>query len=205
MKKCCPGGPFCNLLDPETREYLCKHATISYLMPKQIQTKQSYDQLEVIAKGALLKYTLFEDGSEESLDVLSEGEIINEHLLLWGHSSLKSPHLLGNSPNMEFQTMALTKVTICNYPIGVIQTLFDENREFSKALLQSISQHLLRLQINAMKVRTLTGIEKVQFVYKVLKNLDVDMELITQEDLALIIGVSRNTIVRALKTIQDKA
>jgi CRP-like cAMP-binding protein len=203
MKKSCPNSPFCNLLDPPTRDLLCSHATLSYLSPKQIQTNRSEDQLEIIAKGALLKYTLFEDGSEESIDVLSEGDIIGEHLLLWGNNSIKSPHLVGGPHYSEFQIMALTEVVICNYPIDLIQTLFDENREFSKAILQTISQHLLRLQINAMKVRTLNGTEKVEFTYKVLKNLGIDMSLITQEELALIIGVSRNTIARALKAIKD--
>ena len=202
MKKCCPNSPFCKLLDPTTKALLCRHSTISYLNPKQIQTHQSEEQLEIIAKGALLKYTLFEDGSQESIDVLSEGDIIGEHLLLSGNSSLETPHLIGGPHYYEFQTMALTEVTICTYPIDLVRTLFDENREFSKAIIQTISQHLLRLQINAMKVRTLNGTEKVEFVYRVLQNLGINMSLITQEELALICGVSRNTIVRALKTIK---
>jgi CRP-like cAMP-binding protein len=203
MKKGCPNSPFCNLLDPSTKEMLCRSATISYLSPKQVQTHQSEDQLEVIAKGALLKYTQFEDGSQESIDVLSEGDVIGEHLLLLGNPAFQSPHLMEGPNYSDFQTMALTDVTLCTYPIDIIRTLFDENREFSKAIIQTISQHVLRLQINAMKVRTLNGTEKVEFVYKVLKNLGVNMSLITQEELALIVGVSRNTIVRALKIIKD--
>lgn len=204
MKKNCPGNPFCDSLDPETRKTLCKHATISFQMPKQIQTEHSDDQLEIIAKGVLLKFTLFEDGSQESTDMLREGDIINEHLLLWGNPSLNSPHLIGGPNHTDFQTMSLTKVTKCNYPMEVIRTLFDENKPFSQALLQNVAKHLLRLQINAMKARTLGGIEKVEITYRVLENLDVDMKHITQEDLAFITGVSRNTVVRALKKIHEE-
>lgn len=203
MKRSCPGNPFCDSLDKDTRALLCKHSTVSYQMPKQIQTEQSEEQLEIVAKGVLLKFTLFEDGSQESIDVLSEGEIISEHLLLWGNPTLNSPHLMGSPNYNDFQTMALTHVTKCIYPIGVVRKLFDENKQFSQALLRNLSQHLLRIQINAMKVRTLGGIEKVEFVYHVLENLGVDMIHITQEELAMITGVSRNTIVRALKKIHE--
>ena len=204
MKKNCPGNPFCDSLDPETRKILCKHATISFQMPKQIQTEHSDYQLEIIAKGVLVKYTLYEDGSQESIEVLGEGDIVNEHLLLWGNPSLKSSPLMVGPNHTDFQTMALTKVTKCIYPIEVIRTLFDENKPFSQTLLQNLANHLLKLQKNVMKARTLGGIEKIEITYRVLENLDVDMKLITQEDLALIAGVSRNTVVRALKKIHQE-
>lgn len=202
MKKHCKISPFCDLLDCETRKLICRHATVSFRMPKQIQTLQSEDQLEIVTEGVLLKYTLFEDGSQESFDIISEGEFINKHLLL-GDKPLKTPHLIESQNNFEFRTMPLTKVTICNLPIDLVRTLFIENHQFSKAILQTISQHLLRFQINALKIRTLNCNERVEFAYKVLKNLKVDIKSLTQEELALIVGVSRNTIVRALKKIKD--
>lgn len=204
MKKNCTGSPFCALLDPKTRELLCRHATMTYLMPKQIQTQHSQDQLEIVAEGALLKYMLFEDGSQESIDIISDGEIIGEHILLGDSPKLDTPHLLETeNPNyFEYQTLALTKVTICNYPIDLVRTLFTENQQFARAILQSISQRLLRYQINEMKIRSFSGHERVEYAFKVLKNLNVDIKTLTQEELVLIIGVSRNTLVRALKTIK---
>lgn len=203
MKKNCPGNPFCDSLDPETRQALCKHATISFQMPKQVQTEHSDDQLEIVAKGVLLKFTLSEDGSQKNIDVLREGEIINDYLLLWGNPSLDYPDSFGSYNYADIQTMALTKVTKCIYPIEVIRTFFDESKPFSQALLQNLANHLLKLQIIAMRARTLSGIEKVETTYHVLEDFGVDMKYITQEDLTLITGVSRNTVVRTLRKIHS--
>lgn len=188
MKKCA-GNPFCSSLDPETRELLCTNVTVTYQKPKQIQTNQWNEQLEIIAEGVLLKYTLLEDGSQKSIELVKSGGLLGEHLLF---DNIEYP---------DYHTMALTDVKKCNYPIKVIERLFNENRNFAQILTQNLTKHLASNHKFWVEMHSRSGVEKVEYVYQLLERLDVDMSVITQEDLALIAGVSRVTVVRAMKTI----
>jgi CRP-like cAMP-binding protein len=192
MKKSCKGNPFCKNLDEVTRENLCKHVTVSYQMPKQIQSYQADEmirQFEIVSEGVLLKYTLLEDGTQQSIEIVKEGGLLGEHLLFENHDY------------PDYFTMALSKVRKCNYPIKVIQNLFDENKNFARVLTQSLTKHLSRNHVFWIDLHSLRGEEKVQYVYSYLEKLGCDMKVITQEDIALIAGVSRITVARAMKRI----
>lgn len=191
MKKSCPGNSFCNSLNPKTRESLCKNVTVTYHLPKQIQTTQWNEQLEIVSNGVLLKYTLLEDGSQKSIEIVKEGGLLGEHLLF------------DNIPYPEYHTMALTEVKKCNYPIKVIEHFFNEDRNFAQVLTQSLTRNLASNHKFWVEMLSRNCVEKVDYVYQLLESLDVDMTNITQEDLALISGVSRVTVVRAMRTIFD--
>lgn len=189
MKKNCTGNPFCSSLDANTLDLLCRNVTVTYQKPKQIQSNQWNEQLEIIAEGVLLKYTLLEDGSQRSIELVKSGGLLGEHLLF------------DNIDYPDYHTMALTDVKKCNYPIKVIESLFKENRNFAQVLTQTLTKHLASNHKFWVEIHSRSGVEKVEYVYQLLQSLNVDMSNITQEDLALIAGVSRVTVVRAMKTI----
>lgn len=180
-------------LDPETRELLCEQATITYQKSKQIQLmNQGNENLEIIIEGVLLTFTLLEDGSQEGIQVVKSGDILGTHLLF---------------ERLDFpvtHTMSLTEVTRCSFPIKFIKDLFNENSQFAHALMKNLTLDHAHNLSNWVYLRSKNGPEKVEYVYKLLKSLNVDMCLITQEDLALIAGVSRITVARAMKTIFKK-
>lgn len=186
----CTKNSFCELLDEETKKFLCQHVTITYQTPKQITNYLSQGNFQIVSEGVLLKYTLLEDGTQKSIDIIKAGELLGEHLLF---DNIEYP---------EYSTMALTEVKICNYPIQMIRQLFNENRQFAYALTQSLTKRVTKNQTFWVKLHSLPGAEKVQLIYDTLKELDVDLQLITQEDLALMAGVSRITVARAMKNIQ---
>lgn len=189
MNISCKGNPFCNSLNTQTRNILCKHVTVTYQTPKQIQSNQWKEQLEIIAEGVLLKYTLLEDGSQKCIELVKEGGLLGEHQLF---KNVEYPY---------YHTMALTTVKKCIYPIEIIEKLFEENKLFAQVLLKSLSEHLANIATHSVKMHSKNGTEKIEYVYELLQDLGVDMTLITQEDLALIAGVSRITVARAMKHI----
>lgn len=192
MKIQCPNNPFCDSLDPNTREFLCEHSTLIYQMPKQIQTAdQGNKHLEIIVEGVLFTFSLLEDGTQEFIHLIRKGDILGTRLLF---DKISCP---------EYNTMTLTEVQKCSIPIKIAEKLFHENREFAQALMQnllSMTSNLTRW----VSMRSKNGAEKVRNVYELLQELDIDMNMITQEDLALIAGVSRITVARAMKNIYKK-
>lgn len=189
MKNRCTKNSFCNTLDPETKKLLCQHVTVTYQTPKQITNYLSQGNFQIVAEGVLLKYTLLEDGTQKSIEIIKAGELLGEHLLF---DNLQYP---------DYSTMALTDVKICNYPIKIIKQLFNENRQFAYALTQSLTKHVTKNHVFWVQLHSLSGAEKVEYLYNMLKELNVNLQLITQEDLALIAGVSRITVARAMKNI----
>lgn len=189
VKKDCKDNPFCILLDKHIREELCEHAVVTYLEPKQIRYYQENEQLEIISEGILVTFTLAEDGSQNAIELVRKGDILGTHLL--------SKHI--DYPN--YHTMALAKVKICNFPVKVIKRLFDSQRQFAQVLLQNISQRHAKNSIFWMNMYSKTSEEKVKYIYELLQEEQADMNRITQEDLALIAGVSRISVARAMKAI----
>lgn len=187
MNKECSANPFCTSLDSDTRELLCSNVTVTYQKPKQIQSNQWNKQLEIVAEGVLLKYTLLEDGSQKSIELVKPGGLLGQHLLF---EDIEYPN---------YHTMALTEVKKCNYPIKLIKQLFDENKNFSLVLTQTLTKHMANNHTFWIEMHSRNSVEKVEYVYHLLEQSFVDMTLITQEDLALIAGVSRITVVRAMK------
>ncbi|NLL17877.1 MAG: Crp/Fnr family transcriptional regulator [Clostridia bacterium] len=189
MRKNCKCNPFCSLLDTNIRKQLCEHAIITYQEPKQIQFYQGNEQLEIISDGVLVTFTFLEDGSQKAIELVQEGDILGTHLL--------SRHI--DYPN--YHTMSLTQVKVCNLPFKVIKTLFDGERQFAQVLLQYISQRHAKNSIFWMTIYSKNSEEKVKYIYELLQGNNVDMNRITQEDLAMIAGVSRISVARAMKII----
>lgn len=192
MKKQCKGSPFCDSLDAKTRDFLCEHSTLIYQMPKQIQSAdQKNNDLEIIVEGVLFTFSLLENGTQEFIHLIRKGDVLGTRLLFDKISCT------------VYNTMTLTEVQKCSIPIKVVEKLFNENRQFSQALMEnllSMTNNLTRW----VSMRSKNGVEKVKNVYELLKELDIDMNTITQEDLALIAGVSRITVARSMKDIYKK-
>jgi CRP-like cAMP-binding protein len=189
MPKNCCGNPFCDSLDPQTRKLLCENVTITYQKAKQSSTEHGQEQIEIIAEGTLLTFTLLEDGAQSSIEIIKCGDILGTHL--FAHSS--------DYP--EYHTLALTDIKKCNIPLKVVETLFQENRDFARMLLQNLSQRHTRNSLHWVMMHSKSGDEKVKFIYELLKSSNVEMTNITQEELAFITGVSRITVARAMKNI----
>ena len=193
MKKTCKHcNPFCHSLDDITREMLCGHITVTFLKPKQVQSFGSNEQLGIVAGGVFLTFTLLENGSQESIELVKEGDILGTHLL-------------SNSVNYpEYYLMPLTEAKLCSIPLQVIKNQFNQNLHFAQVLLQSISQLHARNSIHSVNMNSKKGEDKVEYIYQSFQNLKIDMNIITQEDLALIAGVSRITVARAMKKLFNR-
>jgi len=192
VEKKCKCNPFCNALDSETRQLLCQHVTCTYQKQKQIQSDHWAEQIEIIAEGSLLSFTLLEDGTQKSIEIVQPGDILGTHLF-------------SNNPDFpEYHTLALNDVKKCNFPVHVFENLFQNNRQFAQTLLQNISNHHARNSMHWVKMHSKNGEEKVEYIYELLKSSNVDMNRITQEELALIAGVSRITVARAMKQLFRK-
>lgn len=193
MKNQCMNNPFCNSLDSQTRQLICEHAAITFQKLKQMQAvNQGSENFEIIIEGVLLTFTLLEDGTQESIQLVKSGDILGTHLLF---EKLQSP---------VTHTMSLTEVKRCNLPVRFIESLFHENRQFAQALMKNLTLDHASSLSNWVYLRSKNGPEKVAYIYKLLQKLNVDMNFITQEDLALIAGVSRITVARAMKDIYKK-
>ncbi|HHW07182.1 MAG TPA: Crp/Fnr family transcriptional regulator [Clostridia bacterium] len=193
MKNCHNQNPFCRSLDAGTREQLCEHATIVSQEPKQVQLNHGAQQLEIVAKGVLVTFTILEDGSQKSIELVREGDILGTHLL---SKNIDYP---------DYYTMALTTVQKCIFPLKVIRQLFDDNKQFAQVLLQNISKRHAKNSIFWMTMYAKSSEEKVRYIYELLQHEQVDMTRITQEDLALLAGVSRISVARAMKIIGKQA
>lgn len=189
VKKNCKGNPFCLLLDNQIREQLCEHAVVTYQEPKQIRYYQGNEQLEIIAEGLLVSFAVLENGSQKAIELVQKGDLLGTHLL--------SKHI--DYP--YYHTMALTPIKMCSFPVIVIKKLFDRERQFAQILLQSISQRHAKNSIFWLNMYSKNSEDKVKYIYELLQAEKVDLTMITQEDLALLAGVSRISVARALKTI----
>lgn len=192
MKNQCAGSFFCNKLTPEARAFLCEHSTSIIQMPRQIQSSyQRNPRLEIIVKGALFSFNYNEDGSQEFIHLIKEGDVLGARQLF---DQLNIP---------EYNMMTLTEVHKCSIPIKFAKQLYHENREFAQALMESMLEMMSSLT-QWVSMRSKNGTEKVQRVYELFQDLHIDMSAITQEDLALVAGVSRITVARAIKDIYKK-
>ncbi|HHY25657.1 MAG TPA: Crp/Fnr family transcriptional regulator [Desulfitobacterium dehalogenans] len=192
MKKQCEGNPFCDALDPGTRAYLCENSTFIVQMPRQIQsTDLGNPRLEIIHKGVLFTFNLLEDGSQEFIHLIKKGDVLGTR------------HFFDRLAIPEYNLMTLTEVHKCSIPIKVAEKLYHENRDFAQALTENLLDMMNNLT-RWVSMRSKNGTEKVQQVYELLQDLDIDMTMITQDDLALIAGVSRITVARAMKDIYKK-
>lgn len=189
MPKNCCGNTFCDSLDSQTRKILCENVTITYQRAKQYSSEHGQEQIEIIAEGTLLIFTLLEDGNQSSIELIKSGDILGTHLFSHSHDY------------PEYHTLALTDIKKCNIPLKVVETLFQENSHFARMLLQNLSQRHTRNSLHWVKMQSKSGEEKVKFIYDLLKSIDVDMSLITQEEIAFIAGVSRITVARAMRTL----
>ncbi|KTE92411.1 Crp/Fnr family transcriptional regulator [Desulfitobacterium hafniense] len=193
MNQPCKNNPFCSSMAPTIRELLCSHATTTYQISRQIQAiNQGDKQLEIIVDGVLIAFTILEDGTQKGIELIKKGDILGTHLLF---------DKLEYSP---YHTMALNEIKKCIFPVKYIEGLFHENSLFAQALMQNLSRHLAKNNIFWMSMHSKDGEEKVKYIYKLLQDSNVDMNKIIQEDLALIAGVSRTTVARAMKTIYKK-
>lgn len=192
MKECA-GNPFCLSLRPKLREALCAKATLTYQKAKQTQMINSaMPILRLSLKGSSFLLLSWKMAPKRGFSCLKAG-IFSGHIFLFERLPFPVTHLL-----------ALTDVTRCNFPIYFIEDFFHDNRDFAKALMKNLTlDHAANLS-NWVHMHSKNGPEKVAYVYKKLQKLDVDMNSITQEDLALIAGVSRITVARSMKDIYRK-
>lgn len=192
MKECA-NNSFCRSLEPKIREALCAKATLTYLKSKQtLMVNPGKDNFEILVKGIEFAFTVLEDGSQEGIQLLKSGDTLGTHLLF------------ERLPFPVTHILTLTNVTRCNFPIQFIEDFFHNNREFAQALMKNLTlDHAANLS-NWVHMHSKSGPEKVAHIYKKLQKLDVDMNSITQEDLALIAGVSRITVARSMKDMYKK-
>lgn len=185
----CICNPFCSALDIDTRQELCRHVIVTSQKPKEFTSSHGHEQIEIIAEGIMLMFTLSEDGDQQSVEVVRPGDLVGTH------------HFARKKDYPECHMLSLTYVKKCIFPVSVIEHLFQENHAFAYTLLQNIADRHVRNSMHWVKMHAMKSDEKVVYIYRLLEGEGVDMTRITQDDLALISGVSRISVARAMKKI----
>ena len=182
---------FCKTLDETTKKQLCNYSVIVTQKRKQVEPFHIYkDSIEIILEGFCIVQTYSADGKRLFNTIMVPGDIIGSYLNF---------DAFENSP--IYDIVALTDVKKCIIPKKVYDKLFHNNVSFANAIAFNLTEMLVRLTRWTF-LHSLTGSERITYVCNELKKLGLaDLNNLTQEDIAFIAGVSRVTVIRAMKKI----
>lgn len=182
---------FCNILDVKTKKLLCDYSTIVTQQKNQTETSFYLENyVEILLEGFCIVQTYSEDGKKLFNFIMIPGDVIG------AYSDFES---FENSQVCEI--VALTNVKKCIIPRKIYNRLFKNNISFSNAIAHNLMDVFSRYTKWTF-LHSLTAEKRVEYVYTELKKLGIkDLNSITQKDIAFIAGVSRVTVIRAMKKI----
>lgn len=182
---------FCKTIDDETKKKLCSYSIIVTQKRKQVEPFHIFkDSIEIVLEGFCIVQTYSADGKRLFNNIMIPGDIIGSYLNF---------DAFENSP--IYDIVALTDVKKCIIPRKIYNELFKNNVSFANAIANNLTEMLVRLTRWTF-LHSLTGSERIIYVCNELKKLGLtDLNNLTQEDIAFIAGVSRITVIRAMKNI----
>lgn len=186
---------FCNGLEPETRQLLCSNRVVIKQKFKQVVLNNQNDaQVGIMIEGMLLVYNLFEDGTEIPVILEQSGDVI------------AIPQLFreaGYNGNEDYCIFALSDVKICTFPANFIKSLILKDSVFALKLLENLSKQFMRNNSFWLNMHSKSAEEKVIYVLNLLKDSGINVNSLTQEEIALISGVNRVTVTRTMHKYYD--
>ncbi|MBM7562127.1 Crp/Fnr family transcriptional regulator [Fusibacter tunisiensis] len=158
-----------------------------------------FDRLYIVNQGSLKVSTFNEEGKAQILYILNEGDTFGELSLL---KSMDSP----------YEINALRACHLCTIPKNAFDAYLKENPEIIFAILESAHEKITSLEKLVGAIATNDADTRLRFLIHrlMLQNGQVTPNgvlikfLLTREDMANFVGVTRETISRKLSTLSQE-
>lgn len=152
-----------------------------------------FDRLYIVNKGMLKAISLQEDGKEQILHLLSDGDSIGELALLKSQAAI-------------YDIVAATDTYLCTIPKSRFDIFLKENPDLMFAILTSAYERISSLEKLVGAIASNDADVRLKFLiqqlYKQSGNQgDVLSLSLTREDMANFVGVTRETISRKLSQL----
>lgn len=156
--------------------------------------------LFVVNSGKVKLSKFNKEGKEQILNIISDGDIFGEY------------HLFMDFEPYNFAAIAVTDVKICTLTKQDMDYLLQKHPTMSYKILKEVSKKLMDAENLAQNLSTINTDSKVKYVLKELAhkygieyNDEIKLELpITREEMANYAGVTRETMSRKLKTLENE-
>jgi CRP-like cAMP-binding protein len=188
----CPHNDFCCSLSEATQNRLCRACLRLHLKPRQeVLFEQSARQVAIVKEGVIISLFLTDDGSQKSVELLKAGDVIG------------ADHMFHGPQEQTGYMLAMADSILCLFPAEVFETFYQQNQDFSRAVLKGLSSRFHKTLDALLWAKTSSSEDKIRKVFEFLKEAGVNPAYLTHEDLALIADLNRVTVTRAIKTINQ--
>ncbi len=176
---------FCRSLSPDSRKLLLaasKRINFSAQIEKPFYFEDQ--QIIILEKGALIGYRSDVNLRLQSVDLLQPGDLLG------------IANLFSQSEREAFSIKALIDSFGCSLPIQIMEQLIVERPDIAKATICQYSSRYSRVVDSFINKTNALSEERVIYALNLLKKLNV--KKITHENLALLSGMNRVTVTKAL-------
>jgi len=158
-----------------------------------LRTGDLFDRLYIINKGLIKAISVQEDGKEQILHLLSDGDSIGELALLKSESAL-------------YDLVAASETFLCTIPKSRFDAFLKENPDLMFAILTTAYERISSLEKLVGAIASNDADIRLKFLiqqlYKQSGNQGNVLSLtLTREDMANFVGVTRETISRKLSLL----
>jgi len=160
---------------------------------------EDFDRLYIVNHGSLKAASYNEEGKEQILYILNEGDSIGELSLL-------------KKAESQYDLVALRESFVCTIPKYKFDEFIKNNPEVIFAVLESTYEKITSLEKLVGAIASNDGDSRLRFLInrlikqsgeKKAEGIIINLEL-TREDMANFVGVTRETVSRKLSKLADK-
>ena len=157
-----------------------------------LHTGETFDRLYIVNKGTLKASSVQEDGKEQILYLLSDGDCIGELALLKTEPAV-------------YDLIAIKECYLCTIPKSKFDLFIKDNPEVLFSIMTSAHDKIASLEKLVGAIASNDADIRLKFLIKQLMDQSSDSKLIklnlTREDMANFVGVTRETISRKLSQL----
>lgn len=157
-----------------------------------LHTGETFDRLYIVNKGTLKASSVQEDGKEQILYLLSDGDCIGELALLKTEPAV-------------YDLIAIKECYLCTIPKSKFDLFIKANPEVLFSIMASAHDKIASLEKLVGAIASNDADIRLKFLIKQLMDQSSDSKLIklnlTREDMANFVGVTRETISRKLSQL----
>lgn len=192
----CASNRFCRSLSPHDRERLCAGCTLRPYKKGQVVYREDIAAyIVVVVDGVMVTQTDFSDA------MLAEGDcpcfFINTNGLVLGTDAL-----FNDKPIKRYQYIyytCLSDCTVSRFDLNFVRALFDESREFARAMYMNITTAAGEACEFAAVLRANNVEQSVRYLMQYAARKGFRL---TQQQMADITGHSRVSVARAVGSIK---
>lgn len=188
--ECYYENPFCSSLDRVTSHKLCKKCIHFTLNAKQeLVFNDPSHKYAIIRSGLIISIFLTEEGKQKSMEIFEPG------------SFLRMNDLYSQESEEYLYLVALTPAELCLFSNTLFNELFKENQGFANVVLEATNFRLKSNIRYLLHMKSGSSEDRVNYILDLLQGAGIDNALLTHENIALLTGLNRVTVTRALKNI----